>query len=273
MFKNQLTNTHIKKYWVIENPSAVLNKILPPMIGDGHLELLFIEGNGASLNIDRTEFVLSEGIYLTGQLKTEGELCLFPETKMHFIKLYQWANLFISRFPFFDLSNTVIPLSELNTSLNTRLSHFNPSNEIEYILNTLLAEFDEHAKVTNDYASIRYSCLLLATSDSDFSSRKKELLNKLSISDKTLESKFKQHVGLTPKQFSLTVKMRRIMEDLIYKRTDYSLSRLALEHGFFDQSHFIRSFRSLFKTSPRQLDVETYFVPDSQESFRYYTIH
>lgn len=266
------SNPYIKKYWVIENSSVVTNKITDPMIPDGHLEILLIEGNGMSFKLENNVFNLSSGIYLIGQLKGKGELRLLAGTKAHFIKLYQWSTPLATNFSLVELTNKVIPFSELNKSLDTKLKRFHPSLEIDKIVEVLTLTLYDRSKINSGFNLIYGSCKKLITHNKDFRSIKTEILSDHNISDRTLENKFKQHVGLTPKQFSMTIRMRKIVEELMYDTTSSSLTNIAIKNGFFDQSHFIRSFKSIFNTSPGQLELDNYFIPNSKESFRYYTI-
>lgn len=262
----------IKKYWVIENLSGSLNKLINSMISDGHLEILFVEGKGVSVHFKDEIANLHSGVYLTGQLRGKGKLCLFPETKLHFIKLHPWACMLITDCPLNELTNRIVPLSDLNPFLNSKLRGFNPSAEIERIQEILTSDLLEGSTANRSLEILHGAALQLMASDGDFRLQKQQIMFDFNISDKTLENKFKQHVGLTPKQFSICIKMRKIVEKMIYEEYHLSLTSMALENGFFDQSHFIRTFKSIFETSPSQLQADHYFIPNSKEHFRYYTI-
>lgn len=69
----------------------------------------------------------------------------------------------------------------------------------------------------------------------------------LQISQDTLEKRFRRVVGATPKQFASIVRLRRAVE-LSGEHT--SLTALALDAGYYDQSHFIRDFRAITGTPP-----------------------
>jgi AraC-like DNA-binding protein len=61
---------------------------------------------------------------------------------------------------------------------------------------------------------------------------------------------FKKEVGLTPQQYILNEKVNRVKDTLTYSKPD-SLSSIALDAGFFDQSHMNRNFKGSFGTSPQ----------------------
>lgn len=61
---------------------------------------------------------------------------------------------------------------------------------------------------------------------------------------------FKQHTGMSPYQFVLQQRIERAKQLLI--RGQHSISAVALEVGFYDQSHFSLHFKRLCRVTPRQ---------------------
>ena len=272
MTKNYKDNMYIKKYWVINNPSTKIEKGLQPMISDGHLEVLFIEGRGIRLTFSNSSFEFTPGIYLTGHINTLARLVLMPNTKIHFIKLQPWANLLVTKSSFSELIDCMVSLSHLNLSLFQKLKSCNPSKEIQSVVTILQKEFDKTAIGNTDFQIIQNACRKFRTQNLDFKTQKQLILSESNISDRTLENKFKRHVGLTPKQFSMTLKMRNSAEAILYSQQQQSLADVAFGNGFFDQSHFYRCFKSLFGLAPSKVNHSDFFIPNSNEPFRYYTI-
>jgi AraC-like DNA-binding protein len=98
-----------------------------------------------------------------------------------------------------------------------------------------------------------------------------ELARELGISQDPLEKRFRRTVGTSPKQLATLMRLRRVIDmarrpapadtwlgdaRLISARGqkigDEPWSRLALEAGYFDQSHFNREFRAMTGQSPGQ---------------------
>lgn len=61
--------------------------------------------------------------------------------------------------------------------------------------------------------------------------------------------KFKKSVGMTPHQFCIQNRIRKSQGMLDGKRT---ISEIAVEMGFYDQSHFDRAFRRIVGISPSE---------------------
>lgn len=79
--------------------------------------------------------------------------------------------------------------------------------------------------------------------------RIEDLAEHYRISRRHFERIFKAELGCTPKAFLRTARFHQTMRDLfLAARGDY-LS-LALDHGYYDQSHFIHEFSSFVGKSP-----------------------
>jgi methylphosphotriester-DNA--protein-cysteine methyltransferase len=62
------------------------------------------------------------------------------------------------------------------------------------------------------------------------------------------EKRFRKVIGATPKQFGDIIRMKALIER---RRNQDLLVNTALEAGFFDQSHFIRTFKKFTGKTPR----------------------
>lgn len=70
-----------------------------------------------------------------------------------------------------------------------------------------------------------------------------------SRSVRALERLFVRELRLTPQQYLRRIRIRLSCHDLIYSQ--WSLSEVALRHGFCDQSHFTREFRQETQMTPK----------------------
>lgn len=67
------------------------------------------------------------------------------------------------------------------------------------------------------------------------------LQDELSISERTFQRQFLQHVGISPSQFKGIVRFRMALKSL--EKSSEGLSQIAYQHGYSDLSHFIRIFK------------------------------
>jgi AraC-like DNA-binding protein len=70
----------------------------------------------------------------------------------------------------------------------------------------------------------------------------------LSISERQLERRFRDRVGMSPKRFA---SLRRFERAVQIAASSRSLTRAAMEAGYYDQPHFNRDFRRFAGMTPR----------------------
>lgn len=84
----------------------------------------------------------------------------------------------------------------------------------------------------------------------------KELQTSLKMTERTLERRFKQTIGISPKLFSRICHFQHSLGQ--YRKRDYGkLSDIAYENDYADQSHFIRVFREFTGFSPLDFRKQT----------------
>lgn len=81
--------------------------------------------------------------------------------------------------------------------------------------------------------------------------RVESLADDLRVSRQHLAAQFREQVGLSPKLFARIARFRRATEKA-RGRQAVDWATLALDCGYFDQSHLIRDFRDFAATTPEQ---------------------
>lgn len=86
----------------------------------------------------------------------------------------------------------------------------------------------------------------------DFFDNIGNVASRYGLTSRYLQKIFLQYTGLTPKLYS---KINRFQNSLqLIAKKDSSLTSIAYECGYFDQSHFIREFRSFTGIAPSAFD-------------------
>lgn len=78
----------------------------------------------------------------------------------------------------------------------------------------------------------------------------KSLAQQYYLSARQFERQFKHYAGLSPKLFSRIIRFQSATS--FYKRDIMSLGSIALECGYYDQSHFINDFKAFSGMHPKQ---------------------
>ncbi|EHS54851.1 helix-turn-helix domain-containing protein [Paenibacillus sp. Aloe-11] len=149
----------------------------------------------------------------------------------------------------------------LFTGGNYRLEEIWPEN-VEIIGERILEarDFDERVRIMDEYLS--QLLLQQRTSDCDLMKNLlhrifvsggsvgiKELAEREAISERQLNRKFGQWIGISPKKFSEVVRFQSVLHT-IQSGGSLDWTELALKHGFFDQAHLSRDFRRFYGDSP-----------------------
>ncbi len=72
-----------------------------------------------------------------------------------------------------------------------------------------------------------------------------EVASILNVSTRALERQFSKILGITPKHFIRLVRFQKAVERLKKISKIENLADIAHDSGYFDQSHFIKDFKSL----------------------------
>jgi AraC-like DNA-binding protein len=81
-----------------------------------------------------------------------------------------------------------------------------------------------------------------------------QVADQLGVTRQHLARRFRREVGITPKQVARIARMQRAVAALAHGTPD--LARLAVEVGYFDQSHFTYDLRELLGTTPAAVAAE-----------------
>lgn len=85
-----------------------------------------------------------------------------------------------------------------------------------------------------------------------------KLSDQIALSQRQFGRKFKEQIGFTAKSFSKIIRFNTILEHP--KNTEYTLTQLAFDHGYYDQAHFIKDFKEFSGYRP-----STYFSGKADE--------
>ncbi len=245
----------IECYWTAYSDKPPFQEI-ESLIPDGTIELMFNFGDDYS-QIRQGQKELVNGSHIIGIRKTSLQI---SQTSMQ--------NFFSIRFkpggiyPFFkepvhEYANAFNPLEEIlgNTYKQTEMQlqeATSVTEQISIIENWLFKRFNtskEYQFVANGIKE------LLNLNELSV----KLLVKRMGSNYKTIERKFKQVMGLSPSEF---IKIKRFNQAVLamYACRFNSLTQIAYETGYYDQSHFIREFKDLTNFTPRDFLKEQFTI-------------
>lgn len=86
-----------------------------------------------------------------------------------------------------------------------------------------------------------------------------EIKNQLKCSERTFQRKFKLFTGVDAKYFERTARFQATLKDLLAAQSNKYITT-ALNHGYYDQAHFIKEFKYFTQTTPSEYLVENNFT-------------
>ncbi|SNR23679.1 Helix-turn-helix domain-containing protein [Flavobacterium sp. ov086] len=79
-----------------------------------------------------------------------------------------------------------------------------------------------------------------------------QLVKYTGYTERHLERKFKESIGLNPKKFGNVVRLHHFLKLLKDKPVDANFTSICYDAGFSDQSHLIKDFRKHTGISPTE---------------------
>lgn len=246
---------YVKCYYVFETDGQQI--ISDHAFATGCIEVMFnLHGSHWKTEV-RGKFIQTSRVELWGQIIRPLPLRLAGKSLMLGIRFHPMgASLFLND----DVSlfnDQVADLrSVMGATLDELYQQLQDAHHIKARINLL--ETFVHSRIAlaakrKDMSMLVKMVMNELTMD-DFFDNIDNVASRYGITSRYLQKVFRQHTGLTPKLFS---KINRFQKSLaLIGNSDMSLTSIAYQSGYFDQSHFIREFRTFTGNTPSRLDVE-----------------
>ncbi|MEO1653090.1 MAG: helix-turn-helix transcriptional regulator, partial [Bacteroidota bacterium] len=248
----------IRKIWILDNlfnskPLAG-KKILP----NGCFNLAFIFGQGLTFHVRDQSYKIKEGVYLCGQFSSQISVEIEAHTKVSLAQLYPWTLSLFGDASQEAHKDRLLPLEEIIGKSRLRITPAELLCE-HCILKYLYELLSDIGPQTHIHPFLQEACLLLKNAQGNLSIQ--HLSQGLRYSSRFVEKKFKNYVGLSPKEFSRILRVRSIIDELKLHPQRPHLTDLGLKYGFYDQAHFIKTFRQVLNISPKEFKAPNYILP------------
>lgn len=243
-------------YWTLEvpyNPNNTKQKIIP----DGFIEMTFNFGDKIKRYTSDKKFVTHPCAMVMGQrtksyfIEPIGNvdtfaICFYPYGFANFVNT-PLENLVDKEIPIENLFGK-IPAKKLEQEM---VNAANTQQRIKIIETFLINKLNDNTTIESIVKST--VDVLLATNGS---SSINNILKDELFKRRQLERKFKQQVGISPKQLGKVIRLQTALKIMLNSKND-SLTNIAYESDYFDQAHFIKDFKEFTGTTPKEfLDNE-----------------
>jgi AraC-like DNA-binding protein len=238
----------VKHYLILDDVHPVQS--VHRLFADGNTGLVFNLGNAALCSKGSKPAV--NACWLYGQVKTYHDLRLVGDINWIVVVLQPYGAFQLWGVPATEWYNCFFPAADV---LGVRVNELaNALKKTEYLqeriklLDTfLLKQID---KCIHPDPMIIQSIQQILMREGMLTIE--SLTSALSVSERTLERKFKLHVGLTPKRFADIVRLNLSIKRMHRVKENRQLTGIAYDSGYFDQAHFIKEFKKYTGFTPYQ---------------------
>ena len=250
----------IKKLWKLSNLGAPPEMIQKSILPNGCFNIALIAGEGLRVRHRGTEMYLTSGVYCCGQMTEALDVDILPGNQATMIQLHPWTPVHFAQADMSLYTDRIVPINQLIPGV----ADFDPlaskgrqgyAAYIRYVVRS----FAPSLLFSPASRAITQSVQLILDSRGEV--KMAEIAANQQCSLRYLQKIFKKHIGLTPKQLSLIIKLRTAVDGIAYPDPDVaSLTQIALLNQFYDQAHFTNTFQAIVKKSPRSFHAGDYLL-------------
>lgn len=240
----------IEGYYLVEINNS--KEFLPAerVFPNGHVNMIFHYGTSSKFKNKHSTEYIEPRLVICGQQTAYYDVSLSGNTGMILIVFKPHGLKSFFKFPINEISNENISLNDLikneANELEDRLLNCSINSQRIFCIEHFLIE---RLILSKDFDRVEHAIKLIARSKGQIKTQ--YLAKEVCLGIKQFERIFSKHVGLNPKKFISIVRFQSVIE-MQRKSGNSDLIHLALENGYYDQSHFIHDFKSLTGLSPNK---------------------
>ncbi len=231
----------VQSYWQVK--STLLNPLEYLLAPDGAMGLIINLGDNITIKTEKKVYDLKVGeILLLGIHEHAVSMVLQKNCNLLGIRFNPAGAFCFFKNNYCDLYQNNILMQE--ASLYKRL--VKQGNSIEEVFNSyLLSLFKEDSKIEV------FISVLKKIEENKGIIEIEELSSLLNISRRSIDRLFKKYLGISANIYLRIIKIKYTREELRNVSFD-TLTNVGYNNGYFDQSHFIREFKTFMQKSPKQ---------------------
>jgi AraC-like DNA-binding protein len=247
---------HVKCYYIYESElSAPFEDTVFP---SGCVEIIFNLGAGSWQTAVNDVFVTTPAIELWGQIIRPLPIRSMGKNTMLGIRFLPHAAACFLKENIESFNNQIVDFTDLSGNavrkLHSKLLETSALDKRIALLEDFLFDILSNSEKIDRKVEV-INNIMQELKQKDFFDNIENVASRYGISSRYVQKIFLQYTGLTPKLYS---KINRFQNSLrLVTKKDTSLSSIAYDCGYFDQSHFIREFKSFTGLTPSGYASET----------------
>lgn len=237
-------------YWTLDFPkedTPKMNTIIP----DGTMKLIFHYGDLYWHHPKDGASFLQPRCFLIGQLTQPYVVEPDGDTGTFVVRFHPNGFVPFASIPIKEMENTPVPLNTLfgtaGDTLEQLILQADTTSERIRIMEEFLLRHLTDAKTIDTIVTSTIDTILTANGQISVA----ELSEQNDIHRRQLARKFSSVIGLSPKQLSKTIRLQAALKKLLTQQPS-TLTDVAYDNEYYDQSHFIKDFREFTGLSPKE---------------------
>lgn len=263
---------YINCFWLMEetNSSVVADRSVP----DGCVELVFHRQNRVERTSVGGQPQLNPVVELIGQQIRAYTVRLLGHNQVLGVRFFPHTFAYFSPIPLLCLTSQVLDAGQvLGVPFRELARRVLETERIDTAIELLEAYFvrqltNQQSYAKQQVANFAVQWMLRRDELSDLN----ELTRQTSVTNRYLQQIFEERVGVSPKLLLRIIRFQRTFQHLA--RPENSLTDVAYAGGYYDQSHFIRDFKTFAGVPPsvyrrEPAPINTFCLAESSTSYLY----
>jgi AraC-like DNA-binding protein len=240
----------VKCYWTLEVP-AEMNAPKQRIVPDGCLEMCFILGDDIKRYTNGEDYILQPRAMVIGQISEPFYVQPTGAVNSFSVRFYPYSFSHFVDVPLSDLANKETPLNQLFdpsliSKLETEIRQANSTQTRIERVEKFLLQLIASESVIEDVVKSFTDTLARTKGGTPI----KLLLQETGINRRSLERKFSHFVGISPKQLGKIIRLQAALS--LMNEGEASLTHIAYDSDYYDQSHFTKDFKELTGVNPKE---------------------
>ena len=232
---------YISCYWIMTSERDLEGPILQRVVPDGCADIIF----------DLNEHSYREVASIVGTMTKPIFAKLKGQVDYIAIRFLPGGFLHFFNSAMYNFTDQIIPLETISGKESRNLiEQLFLENHIENQIKLLESHLENLLRVNNKNDPVAKNAIYNILVNKG-NIRVSELSKIVDISKRQLRRKFERWIGVSPKAFCRIIRFQNILQTF-RRDSKCNLLSIALDGGYYDQSHFIHEFNSYYGANPSE---------------------
>ncbi len=237
----------VRCYWTLESNSVIHSE---RVISNTDAQLFFhfkqpfkvIPVKGESYNQPKS--------FLCGASTKPKEVVTSIDSQMFGVVFYPHTAKYFFPFPMIEFTNYNVELKLISGKFKDLENHISEcENDSERIITAEKFLLSELSKVSTYEKSTVINGFISFLNKANYDVKLEHLIKDSGLSERQVQRLFNEFIGISPKKY---LEIKRIEAAIKLFKTSSNLTDIAYKSGYYDQSHFINSFKNYTGLLPKE---------------------